>query len=200
MGIFSWPDSRVQQERVFFGLDVGHSCVGRLSTSACHWAHLWAFHRLVRLGILPLLLVENADPDYASSNIVVQLVASQTFTAPPWNWTIHSIGLLSISGFVGTLVSFFVGGRLIDLIAVRMTARRAERPEPEFRLPAMVIPAVVGPMGMLCYGLIIATQDGWAGAAIGYGMVGFGGTAASNIIITYAVDAYRPVSISGNLG
>lgn len=131
---------------------------------------------------------------FASSNIVVQLIASQTFTAPPWNWTIHSIGLLSISGFIGTLVSFFVGGRLIDLIAVRMAARRSEQPAPEYRLPAMIIPGLIGPLGVLCYGLIIAAQDGWVGAAVGYGMQGFGATAASNIIITYAVDAYRPVS------
>lgn len=108
---------------------------------------------------------------------MVQLVASQTFTAPPWNWTIHSIGLLSISGFIGAVVSFFVGGRLIDLVAVRMTARRAEHPEPEYRLPALIIPAVVGPMGILCYGLVIAAHDGWVGAAVGYAMQGFGATA-----------------------
>lgn len=59
----------------------------------------------------------------------------------------------------------------------------------------MVIPAIIGPMGILCYGLVIAAQDGWVGAAVGYGMQGFGATAASNIIITYAVDAYRPVSL-----
>lgn len=125
---------------------------------------------------------------------MVQLVASQTFTKPPWNWTIHNIGLLSISGFIGAAVSFFVGGRLIDLIATRMTARRGEHAEPEFRLPAMVIPAVIGPMGILAYGLVIAARGNWGGAAVGYGMVGFAATAASNIIITYAVDAYRPVS------
>lgn len=86
-----------------------------------------------------------------------------------------------------------MGGRLIDLIATRMAAR-SERAEPEFRLPAMVIPAAIGPMGTLTYGLIIAARGSWGGAAVGYGMVGFAATAASNIIITYAVDAYRPVS------
>ena len=128
------------------------------------------------------------------SNIAVQLVASQTFTAPPWDWTIHSIGLLSLSGFVGAVASFFAGGRLIDLIATRMTARKGERVEPEYRLPAMIIPAMIGPMGLLTYGLVIAAQDSWGGAAVGYGMEGFGATAAANIVITYAVDSYRPVS------
>lgn len=137
-------------------------------------------------------------PNYLTvldSNIAVQLVAAQTFTAPPWNWTIRSLGLLSISGFIGSVVSFFAGGRLIDLIATRMTARRGEHAEPEFRLPAMIIPAVIGPMGLLIYGLVIASHDSWGGAAVGYGMEGFGATAAANVIITYAVDAYRPVGI-----
>ena len=58
----------------------------------------------------------------------------------------------------------------------------------------MIIPAVVGPMGVLTFGLVIANGKSWVGAAVGYSMEGFGATAASNIVVTYAVDAYRPVS------
>ena len=58
----------------------------------------------------------------------------------------------------------------------------------------MIIPAVIGPMGLLTFGLVIAYGKPWAGAAIGYGMQGFGATAAANIAVTYAVDSYRPVS------
>lgn len=164
---------------------------------------MWALHRLVSASplIVPvfsyLLVSLRRGSDIVSSNIAIQLVASQTFTAPPWNWAIHSIGLLSISGFIGAFLSFFVGGRLIDLIATRMTARRGEDPQPEFRLPAMIIPAVIGPMGVLTFGLVIAARDGWGGAAVGYGMEAFAATSATNIVMTYAVDAYRPVSQSG---
>lgn len=49
-------------------------------------------------------------------------------------------------------------------------------------------------MGLLLFGLVIAAQDSWGAAAIGYGMEGFGATAAANIAVTYAVDAYRPVN------
>lgn len=128
------------------------------------------------------------------SNIAIQLTASQTFTAPPYSWPLHSVGLLSLSGFVGSLLSFFFGGWLIDWIATRATKRHGEHVEPEYRLPAMIIPALIGPMGLLIFGLVIATGKPWAGAAIGYGMQGFGATAAANIAVTYVVDAYRPVS------
>lgn len=82
---------------------------------------------------------------------------------------------------------------MIDLLATHRTARETKHPEPEMRLPAMSIPAVIGPMGLLLFGLIIAAHGSWGGAAIGYGMEGFGATAAANIAVTYAVDAYRPV-------
>ena len=58
----------------------------------------------------------------------------------------------------------------------------------------MLIPAVIGPMGVLIFGLVIAKGRSWGGAAVGYGMEGFGATAAANIAVTYCVDAYRPVS------
>ena len=39
----------------------------------------------------------------------------------------------------------------------------------------------------------------WVGAAFGYGMQGFGLTAVANIVITFAVDGYKPVSITPHL-
>ena len=112
----------------------------------------------------------------------------------PYHWKIHSLGLLSISGFVGAVVSFFIGGRLIDFIANRMTARAGGHAEPEFRLPAMIFPAIIGPMGVLTFGMVIAYKKNYMGAAVGFAMLGFGLTAASNVVVTYAVDGYRPVS------
>ncbi|KAL1594441.1 hypothetical protein SLS60_010201 [Paraconiothyrium brasiliense] len=127
-------------------------------------------------------------------NIALQITSTQTFTAAPYHWKVHSLGLLSLSGLVGAVISFVFGGWLIDFIATRLTARNAEHVEPEYRLPAMIIPAIIGPMGVLTFGLVISNGKSWAGAAVGYGMEGFGATAASNIVVTYAVDAYRPIA------
>ncbi|KAF9884529.1 hypothetical protein FE257_001474 [Aspergillus nanangensis] len=124
-------------------------------------------------------------------NIVIQLESSVLFLKPPYLWQIHSLGLLALSGLVGTLVAIFIGGKLIDMIANRMTIRNNGHREPEYRLPAMIIPAILGPMGILTFGLCAASKTHWIGLAIGYGMQGFGLTAVSNILATYAVDAYH---------
>ena len=42
--------------------------------------------------------------------------------------------------------------------------------------------------------MIIANKKSYWGAAVGFAMLGFGLTAASNVVVTYAVDGYRPVS------
>jgi hypothetical protein len=60
----------------------------------------------------------------------------------------------------------------------------------------MVFPAIIGPMGVLTFGLVIANKKSYWGAAVGFAMLGFGLTAASNVVVTYVVDAYRPVSVS----
>jgi MFS family permease len=126
-------------------------------------------------------------------NIVVQLTTARQFTQKPYNFQLHDIGLMSLSGFVGALLSFFLGGKLIDWISNRQTRKTAKR-QPEYRLPAMIIPAVIGPMGILIFGLVVAHHKSWVGAAFGYAMQGFGITAVSNVSVTYAVDAYQPVS------
>lgn len=129
-------------------------------------------------------------------NIVVQLTSSRTFTARPYNWKLGSLGLLSISGFIGALIAFFLGGKLIDIISSRLTKRMGGRREPEFRLPAIIFPAIIGPAGILIFGLCIAHKTAWIGPAVGYCMQGFGLTAVANVAVTYAVDGYEPVRIS----
>jgi MFS family permease len=101
---------------------------------------------------------------------------------------------LSISGFIGATLAIFFGGKLMDLISTRMTGRAAGRREPEYRLPAIIIPAVIGPMGILLFGLTVADKRPWIQPAVGHAMQGFGRTAVSNVVVTYAVDSYLPLA------
>ncbi|KAM3085395.1 hypothetical protein ACMFMG_002473 [Clarireedia jacksonii] len=153
----------------------------------------WVWSTLAILGYPPVLVVGLTIGVCVGWNISVQLTSTLTFTAAPYHWSTHQLGLLSISGFIGAVISFFIGGHLIDIIATRMTAHKGGSPEPEYRLLAMIFPALIGPMGVLTFGLVIAHQKHWIGAAAGYAMLGFGLNVASNVVVTYAVDAYRPV-------
>jgi MFS family permease len=121
--------------------------------------------------------------------MVVQFESAILFVQPPYLWKTHSIGLLALSGFIGTVLAAFIGGKMIDIIANFMTAKNNGHRVPEYRLVALFIPAIVGPVGLLIFGFCAAAKDPWIAPAVGYCMQGFGLTACSNIIATYAVDS-----------
>jgi MFS family permease len=127
-------------------------------------------------------------------NIVVQMTASRVFAEPPYRWDVGNLGLLALAGFIGAVIAFVVGGKLIDVLSAYMTEANGGIREPEFRLPALIIPAIVGPMGVLLFGISAARHLSWVAAAFGYAMQGFGLTALSNVVVTYAVDSYQQVS------
>ncbi|KAJ5667369.1 hypothetical protein N7507_003233 [Penicillium longicatenatum] len=127
-------------------------------------------------------------------NVVIQMTASRVFTKPTFEWKIGSIGLLALSGFIGAVIAFFLGGKVVDLISARMTKANHGVREPEFRLPTIIMPAIIGPMGVLTFGISTANQVTWVGAAFGYAMQGYGLTAASNVVVTYAVDSYHQLA------
>jgi MFS family permease len=124
--------------------------------------------------------------------IVMQVTASQIFLKPPYKWQIGSVGLFSLSGWVGVITSFYFGGKLIDYIANR--ARQHDhtiKAKPEKRLVALIIPFIIAPVGIIIYGQCMAHKTIWVGQAFGYGMHSFGFAAVSNIAVTFAVDCYQ---------
>ncbi|CAG7920168.1 unnamed protein product [Penicillium olsonii] len=127
-------------------------------------------------------------------NIVVQLMSSRTFTKPPYNWGLGDLGLLSLAAFIGSIIAFYFGGRLIDIISTRGANRHGGVRRPEYRLPAIVIPGVIGPAGILIFGLCVAHKTHWIGPAIGNAMQAFGVAAISNVAVTYSLDSYKPVT------
>lgn len=131
---------------------------------------------------------------------MVQLTSSRTFLKPPYNWELGDLGLLSLAGFIGSVLAFYAGGRLIDIMSNRSTKKHGGVRMPEYRLPAIVIPGSIGPAGILIFGLCVAHKTHWIGPAVGYAMQAFGVAAISNVAVTYALDSYKPVSgISTNL-
>lgn len=146
---------------------------------------------ILRMALYPpVLWVGCLIGIFVGWTILVQVEASQVFVNPPYNWKTGSVGLFSISAWVGAVSSFYVGGRLIDLIGNNRRNDRDSRPSPQKRLVALVIPAVLSPVGLIIFGQCISHKTHWIGPAFGFGLHSFGLTATSNIAITYAVDCY----------
>ena len=154
---------------------------------------LRTFWDIIRMAVYPpVFWVGCLVGLFVGWTIVIQVTASQRFLRPPYSWKLGSVGLFSISGWIGTVLSFFFGGKLIDIIVQR---ERSKSPngvlKPEKRLIALLIPALLAPVGVIVFGQCLSHKTTWAGPAVGYAMHSFGFTAVSNIAVTYAVDCYK---------
>ncbi|KDQ58916.1 hypothetical protein JAAARDRAFT_56925 [Jaapia argillacea MUCL 33604] len=123
-----------------------------------------------------------------SSNFAVALAA------PPYHFTSLQSGLCFIGGAVGALLSLPLGGHFGDWIADLFTRRNGGIREPEMRLPAMFPCIVLGPLGLLIYGLTIGRGLHWMGAVVALGLLNFSICVVTNVTIVYVVDIYKPIA------
>ncbi len=72
------------------------------------------------------------------------MTATRLLSVEPYHFSLHSIGYIAISGFVGALLATFFGGKLIDIIANRMTENAGGRRESEYRLVGLIPPVIIG--------------------------------------------------------
>ena len=184
------PEDGIPEKRSYLGwlsLTIGYNSDKPLQR------FLRTFWDIIRIAIYPpVLWVGCLIGLFVGWTIVVQVTASQTFVKAPYRWKLGDVGLFSIAGWIGVVLSFFFGGKLIDLIAERaMSKTHTNRPKPQMRLIALFIPAVLAPVGLIIYGQCLARKTIWIGPAFGYAMHSFGFTAVSNIAVTYAVDCYQ---------
>ncbi|PWY90286.1 MFS transporter [Aspergillus sclerotioniger CBS 115572] len=91
--------------------------------------------------------------------ILLGAVASQVFTAAPFNMTTVAVGnLTGIAPLIGSALGTVLGGWLCDWSSRVLSARNNNIYEPEFRLPVILIATVAMAAG--AFGLAAATTHG----------------------------------------
>lgn len=85
--------------------------------------------------------------------VVMGGVLAQIFTAPPYNFSVSAVGLVSISPLVASLLSF-VAGPANDYTVKQLARWNGGIYEPEFRLALNVVTLVLGVTGMYHSGSI----------------------------------------------
>ncbi|CAK7204889.1 hypothetical protein SEUCBS139899_007651 [Sporothrix eucalyptigena] len=134
---------------------------------------------------------------YAMSLVIVIAINSLysfVYQAPPYNFNAGISGLINAAGIVGNLFGAFVSGYLLDRFCEWMARRNNGIFVPESRLPLLVIPGVLVPVGTLMFGFAAQKQMNWAVGYVGYGLVAVGLAATANIAMVYVMDSYYPVA------
>ncbi|KAI0851931.1 putative MFS transporter [Daldinia vernicosa] len=110
-------------------------------------------------------------------------------TSPPYNWTVTNSGLFAIAAVVGYgLAVPFTSSS--DRLAAFFTKRNNGIREAEMRLGVMVIPMIVGPAGIVLYGLTAERGLHWICFFIGGAMNYWAAYFYFSFTLAYAVDSY----------
>lgn len=123
--------------------------------------------------------------------VVVGSVLAQLFTAPPYNFSVSGVGLVSIASLVGAIVGAFISGPIADWVVKAMARKNGGIYEAEFRLVLIVISFVLGGMSFFGFGWALEVQDPWIVPVIFYGLQYFSVGFMTIAVYGYLTDCHR---------
>lgn len=126
----------------------------------------------------------------------VYVFQSGTFStilmSPPYSFAFSSLGYVQAGQIVCCLIFLPLLGYGSDFVIRYFTERNSGLYKPEYRLPVMLIPAIVGIICGITYGEAASHPENWgvASIVIGYNASYFAFLSANIVGITYAVDSF----------
>ncbi|KAK8176246.1 major facilitator superfamily domain-containing protein [Phyllosticta citribraziliensis] len=131
--------------------------------------------------------------------VAINILSSYVLSAPPYSFSPALIGLVNVPGLLGNLVGAFVGGWCVDRYSAWRTKRAGGVFRPETRLPLLVVPALLVPVGCLLWGYGVERSWHWVALFWGYGLISVGLTAATAPTMVYVSECYFPVQMDALL-
>jgi MFS family permease len=122
--------------------------------------------------------------------VVFSVVNGVIFVAPPYNFSVSQVGLISLSPFILTLIGEVISGPLNDWICVHLTKKNRGIYEPEFRLVLIVVVIILGTVGFFGFGATVHYETHWSGPVLTFGLANMSLAFASTCVFGYVIDSY----------
>jgi hypothetical protein len=129
--------------------------------------------------------------------VVFSVVNASIFTAPPYNFSVSQVGLISISPFVMTIIGEVIAGPLNDFICIYLAKRNHGIYESEFRLVLMIPVLLLGITGFFGFGASIHYQTHWIGPVLTFGIANMSVAFANGCVFGYVIDSHEDLSEEG---
>lgn len=120
----------------------------------------------------------------------ISALCPSLLSPPPYLFSSSALGLFTLSSFIGILIVFPIAGPLTDQLSQWMRNRNNGIHKPEHRLPALVVPFIINPVGLIVFGYTISKQMHYAAPAVGQAMAAAGLTLVPSVMLSYVVDSY----------
>ncbi|KFY35725.1 hypothetical protein V494_05660 [Pseudogymnoascus sp. VKM F-4513 (FW-928)] len=123
--------------------------------------------------------------------IIIATVSPQLLSPPPYLFKASGIGLFALASFVGILIAYPIAGPFTDYISRYLKQKsHAEAHVPEYRMPALVIPFLIAPPGLLLFAYTLAHGGSAYAAAVGYAMQVSALVFVPSVVLSVVVDGW----------
>lgn len=129
--------------------------------------------------------------------VVFSVVNATIFTAPPYNFSVSQTGLISLSPFVLSIIGELISGPLNDYVCLWLAKKNRGIYEPEFRLPTIILPMIIGIAGFYGFGATIHYQTHWSGPVLCFGLANMSLAIGNACVFGYVIDAHKELSEEG---
>ncbi|KAI4860713.1 MFS general substrate transporter [Hypoxylon rubiginosum] len=126
--------------------------------------------------------------------VVFSVVNAVIFTAPPYNFSVSQTGLISLSPFILTFIGEVISGPLNDWVCMYLAKKNHGIYLPEFRLPPILISALIGIVGFFGFGATVHYQTHWTGPVLCFGLANMSLAISNASVFGYIIDAHKELS------
>lgn len=128
---------------------------------------------------------------YLQRIVMISTLNPQLLAPPPYLFKASGLGLFSLASFIGIIVGYPIAGPFTDLLS-RVFARRSrsEHHVPEHRMPALIVPFIICPPGLMLFAYIISENRSVYVAAVGSAMQIAGLVFVPSVVLSVVVDAW----------
>ncbi|OJJ46560.1 hypothetical protein ASPZODRAFT_66868 [Penicilliopsis zonata CBS 506.65] len=118
----------------------------------------------------------------------------------PWFYTDAAVGIMNVPTLIGAAIGCVYGGWFSDVFVQWMAQRNGGVFEAEQRLWLMFPVALIGPAGLMLFGIGSDLGWNWPWPYVGLGFIGFGWGCAGDLSMAYLMDAYPEMVLEGMVG
>ncbi|RDH36953.1 major facilitator superfamily domain-containing protein [Aspergillus welwitschiae] len=134
---------------------------------------------------------------FLSGIVLISAISPQFLSAPPYHLSSSAIGVYTLSSFLGIVIGYPIAGPLTDLLSRWAAARRHttnttinNTHHPKDRMPALIIPFLVAPPGLILFAYAIASSKSLYVSATGYAMQASALVFVPSVTMSYIMDVY----------
>ncbi|OOF92781.1 hypothetical protein ASPCADRAFT_133175 [Aspergillus carbonarius ITEM 5010] len=190
---------QLQQERFSYGdhwkslFKVGLSDAAKEKGLFKHLAHMF-WLPLPMLLVPGVLLASMMYGVVLGAVVSISTLSADLFSPPPYNFSSAALGLFALGSFVGILVVWPIAGPLTDGLSNYLRTRNNGVHKPEHRIPALIVPFFISPVGLVVFGYTVSRQMQYVAPAAGSAMSAAGLTLVPSVMLSYIVDSYPHTS------